>query len=73
MLHFACEFCFVLFWIFVYKLWILVLGIGSVEVGERQTFYCWLRRIHLSEVDEPFDGWMDGLLDFDVAFKILEI
>ena len=51
----------------------MVLGIGSVEVGERQTFYCWLRRIHLSEVDEPFDGWMDGLLDFDVAFKILEI
>ena len=56
----------------VYELGFRVMGL-CYEFGERQTFYCWLRRIHLSEVDEPFDGWMDGLLDFDVAFKILEI
>ena len=59
MLHFACEFFF-FFLDFVYKVLILVLGIGSVEVGERQAFYCWLRRIHISETGRPLDGWMDG-------------
>jgi len=31
---------FILFWIFKNKLLILVLGIGSAEVGERQTLCC---------------------------------
>jgi len=57
----------------MYKVLILVLGIGSVEVGEKKTFYCWLPRIHISETDKPLDGWMDAFLDIGVAFKISKI
>jgi len=51
---------------------ILVLGIGSVEVGERQAFYCWLRRIHISETGRPLDGWMDGWMNSWILMLLLK-
>lgn len=44
----------------MYKLLILVLGIGSIKAGERHALCCWLHRIYPSEANGSFDGWMDS-------------